>query len=62
MTQYPSQPLRHARSVLNSLEFIMKNHEPSRWVDLLELFLAAANGVFPGPALERLIDRVEGLA
>jgi hypothetical protein len=38
----------------------MKDQETSRWADLLETLLTAANGLFPGQALERLIDRLEG--
>jgi hypothetical protein len=44
------------------VEFTMKNHEPLRRADLLETLLSAANGLFPGQALERLIDRMEGRA
>lgn len=40
----------------------MKNHEPAPWVDLLDLFLTAAHGVFPGTILERLIERMEAQA
>lgn len=37
----------------------MTNHETAPWADLLDLLLSAANDVFPGPVLERLIDRME---
>ena len=38
----------------------MTNYQAAPWADLLDLLLAAANDVFPGPVLERLIDRMEG--
>jgi hypothetical protein len=38
----------------------MTNDERAPWADLLDLLTAAAKGVFPGPALEELIARMEG--
>lgn len=37
----------------------MTTKKPAEWADLLDLLLVAANGVFPGPALEQLISRME---
>jgi hypothetical protein len=37
----------------------MTRHWPIPYADIVELILKAAGGVFPGPALEALIDRVE---
>ena len=37
----------------------MTNNATAPWADLLDLLLTAANDVFPGPILERLIDRME---
>ena len=37
----------------------MTNQEPASWADLLDLLLTAAHGLFPGPALEQLISRME---
>jgi hypothetical protein len=47
---------------MKRVEFTMQHREPAGWADLLDVLLTAANGVFPGPALERLIDRMEGRA
>ena len=33
--------------------------ETALWADVLDWLLAAANDVFPGPVLERLIGRME---
>ena len=33
--------------------------ETAPWADVLDWLLAAANDVFPGPVLEKLIDRME---
>jgi hypothetical protein len=37
----------------------MTNNDTAPWSDLLELLLTAANGVFPGPILERMMTRME---
>jgi hypothetical protein len=37
----------------------MTPQTPAQWADLLEILRAAANEVFPGPILERLMDRME---
>jgi hypothetical protein len=41
------------------VEVIMRKSEPARPVEVLDLLLAAAHGIFPGPVLEKLIDRME---
>jgi hypothetical protein len=42
------------------VEFTMTRQSPAPWADFLDILLTAANNVFPGPVLERLIDRMEG--
>jgi hypothetical protein len=37
----------------------MTRHTAAPWADLLDILLTAASDVFPGPVLERLIDRME---
>jgi hypothetical protein len=37
----------------------MTDQTPAPWADLLDILLTAANDLFPGPILERLIDRME---
>jgi hypothetical protein len=44
---------------MKRVELTMHEREPAGWADFLDVLLAAAHGVFPGPALERLIDRLE---
>jgi hypothetical protein len=58
----PSQPIRHARFSSHAVEFTMKTQEPANWADFLDVLLTVATGVFPGPVLEKLIDRMEGRA
>jgi hypothetical protein len=43
----------------NEVEFTMPRSDMSRRADFLDLILTAAKGVFPGPALEALIARME---
>ena len=38
----------------------MSDAKPAPRAEILELLLAATRGVFPGPALEALIARLEG--
>jgi hypothetical protein len=40
----------------------MTSQTPAPWAELLDILLTAAHDVFPGPVLERLIDRLEGRA
>jgi hypothetical protein len=40
----------------------MMTNERAPWAEVLDLLLAAAQGVFPGPVLEGLIGRLEGRA
>jgi hypothetical protein len=44
------------------VEFTMTRHTAAPWADFLDILLTAASDVFPGPVLERLIDRLEGRA
>jgi hypothetical protein len=37
----------------------MTNNDTAPWADVLDWLLTAANDVFPGPVLEKLIDRME---
>jgi len=37
----------------------MTNTETAPWADLLDLYLSAAKGWFPGPILEQVIARME---
>jgi hypothetical protein len=41
------------------VEFTMPEHETAREADFLDLILTAARGLFPGPVLEALIERLE---
>jgi hypothetical protein len=41
------------------VEFAMRHQTPAQWADLFDILLKAANDVFPGQLLERLIDRME---
>jgi hypothetical protein len=44
---------------MKKVEPAMYERKPVGWADLLDELLTAAQGVFPGPALERLIARME---
>jgi hypothetical protein len=59
MLYKPSQPLWRARCPSSAVEFTMSRQTPAQWADLLDILRAAANEVFPGPILERLLDRME---
>jgi hypothetical protein len=41
------------------VEFTMTNRDVAPWAEFIDLFLTAANGVFPGPVLEAVLARIE---
>jgi hypothetical protein len=55
----PSQPGSGTPGVLQTVEFTMTKRDAAPRGDLLDLFRRASLGVFPGPALEALIGRLE---
>ena len=44
---------------VNLAEFTMSQRDAARGADFLDLMVQAVTGLFPGPALEALIARLE---
>jgi hypothetical protein len=59
VTQPAPKDLRDPPGALQPMEFTMSKREPAPVADILDLFLTAANGLFPGAVLEALIGRLE---
>jgi hypothetical protein len=59
VTQPAPVDIRDPPGALQPMEFTMSKREPALAADIRDLFLTAANGLFPSAVLEALIGRME---